>query len=152
MGKVINIFKGVGNSPAGLGAFLALHGGLAEGELTPADREVIALTMGQINECHYCLAAHTVIAAMAGVDADEAVKIRKGNPSDAKHNALIAFVNAVVATKGYVSDEQLQAVRNAGYSDGLIVEIIALIALNVFTNLFNHVNDTEMDFPEAPAI
>jgi alkylhydroperoxidase family enzyme len=108
--------------------------------------------MGELNDCHYCLAAHTVVASMAGVDAEEAVKIRKAEPTDSKHAALIAFVKAVLDTKGYVSDVQLQAIREAGYTDGQIVEIIGGIAQNTFTNLFNHVNDTEIDFPAAPAL
>lgn len=152
MGKVINIFKGMGNSSAALKGFLGLKGALEEGELTPQEREVIALTMAEVNDCHYCAAAHTVISGMVGLDADETVKIRKGEPSDSKHKALLDFVKATVETKGYVSDAQLQAVKEAGFTDGQIVEIIGQISINVFTNLFNHVNDTAIDFPEPPSI
>lgn len=152
LGKVINIFKGMGNSAAGLNAYMTLSGSLAEGELTATEQEVIALVTAEINECHYCLAAHTQIAAMANIDADEAINIRKGQPTDAKHKALADFSKAVIETKGYVSDSQLQAIRDAGYTDGQIVEILATLALNFYTNIFNHVNETELDFPEAPAI
>ena len=152
MGKVINIFKGMGNSPAGLNSYMSLSGALAGGELTPAEREVVALVMGQMNDCHYCLAAHTVVGKMVGISAEEALNIRRDRPTDTKHKALVDFIKAVIETKGYVLDEQLRAVRDADYTDGQIVEIIGLIAQNTFTNLFNHVNETEIDFPEAPEI
>jgi len=146
MGTVLNIFKGMANSPAAFKAFLSFHNELQKGELAAAEREVIALTTAQLNDCQYCLAAHTSIAESVGISRDEAFKIRKGEPLDSKHLALANFAREVIETNGLIIDDTLSAIREAGYSDGQIVEIIACIALNFFTNIFNHVNDTELDF------
>ena len=152
IGKVLTIFKGMGNSPAALNAYLSLGGALQEGELTGAEQETIALTISQANDCRYCQAAHTAIAAGFGIDGDEAVRIRKGEATDSKIRALSEFVLAVQKTTGYATDAQLAAVRAAGYSDGAIAEAVAVIAQTTFTNFFNHVNETEIDFPVVPVI
>lgn len=152
MGKVINIFQGMGNSAAVLQAYLNIGGALDAGELSAGEREVIALAISRANDCAYCEAAHTVIAGMAGIDGDEALNIRKGRASDPKHAALAAFALAVQNTRGYVSDEQLAAIRAAGYGDGAITEAVLVVAQTLFTNFFNHVNETEIDFPDVPAV
>lgn len=147
-----NIFKGMANSPAALGAYVALSGALKEGLLTPAEREVIALVTGEQNSCDYCIAAHTVIGKMAGLSESETVAVRRGAPTDPKHAALTKFVSALNEKRGFVNDADVAAVRAAGYGDGHIAEIIAVYALNLYTNYFNHVNETEVDFPAPPAI
>ena len=151
-GKVLNIWKGMGNSPAALNAYVALSGAVSEGEISAPEREVIALALAQANDCHYCQAAHTAIAKGAGIAEEETVAIRKGASTNPKYQALAEFVLAVQDTKGFVSDEQIAAVKAAGYSDGAIAEIPAVMALNLYTNWFNHINDTEIDFPEPPAV
>jgi uncharacterized peroxidase-related enzyme len=151
-GKVFNIFQGMGNSAAALKAYLSAAGALAGGELSPHDREVIYLGLSQANGCDYCLAAHTLISKGAGLSEDQVLAIRRGEPQDAGHQALLSFVRRVQETKGFVDDADLTAVRAAGYSDGQIAESIAFIGLATYSNLFNHVYGTELDFPAAPAI
>jgi len=152
IGKVINIFKGMGNSPAALNAYLSLGRALGEGELTAVEREVIALAISEKNECHYCLAAHTAIGAGVGLIAEEALKVRKGEATDPKHEVLVDFVLAIQENKGFVSDADIGTVRTAGYSDGAIAEAVGVVAQTIFTNFFNHVNETEIDFPTAPPL
>jgi uncharacterized peroxidase-related enzyme len=151
-GKVVNIFKGMGNSPAALKAYLAMAQALAEGDLTPEDREVAYLGISQANECTYCLSAHTVIAKKAGMTDDQIKAIRQFDPLSEKHKALLTFVRQVMETKGHVSDADVASVRAAGYSDGQIAEMIAFIGLATYSNYFNHVLDTPLDFPQAPAL
>jgi uncharacterized peroxidase-related enzyme len=151
-GKVLNIFKGMGNSPAALKTYLDAAQTLSEGELTPEDREVVYLAASQSNECTYCLSAHTLIAKRAGMTDDQILAIRKFDPLSAKHKALTTFVRRVMDTKGHVSDADLAAVRSAGYTDGQIAETIAYIGLATYSNYFNHVFDTPLDLPEAPQL
>lgn len=149
-GKVPNIFSHMAASPAVLQYYLDSSGALAEGSLPQELREQIALVVGQYNQCGYCLAAHTAIGKMAGLDQDEMLKNRQGEASDDKAGAALAFVRKAVDTRANVSDSDIQALRDAGFSDGDIAEIVANIALNLFTNYFNHIAGTEVDFPAAP--
>jgi uncharacterized peroxidase-related enzyme len=146
MGKVINIFQGMGNSPAALKAYLQMAEALGDGELSPEDREAVYLGVSQANGCNYCVSAHTVIAKHAGMTDDQIKAIRKLDPLSEKHRALLTFVKRVMETKGNVSDADIAAVRSAGYTDGQIAESIAYIGLATYSNYFNHVFDTPLDF------
>ncbi len=152
MGKVVNIFKGMGNSAAALNAYLTMSKILSEGELSPADREVVYLAASQYNNCTYCVAAHTMIAKRGGMSDDDVIAIRKFAPRDPKHQALVNFVRRVIDTKGLVQDADLAAVKKAGYTDGQIAETVGYIALATYSNFFNHVYDTPLDFPEVPKV
>lgn len=146
-GKHINIFKGLGNSAAALEAYLGMSGALAKGGLTAQERELIALTVGQANNCGYCVAAHTAIGTGAGLTADETLEARRGTMKNAKHNALVKFTLALHEKRGFISDADFAAFKAAGYTDGHAAEAIGAYALNIFTNYFNHANDTAIDFP-----
>jgi uncharacterized peroxidase-related enzyme len=152
MGRVVNIFKGMGNSPAALQAYLSMSGALAEGQLAPEDREAVYLAVSQKNGCQYCVSAHTVIAKKAGMSDDQILAIRRGQPQADKQRALVRFVLRVMETRGFVDDADLAAVKKAGYSDGQIAEAVAYIGLATYSNLFNHVFSTPLDFPEAPGL
>ncbi|MFK7820652.1 MAG: carboxymuconolactone decarboxylase family protein [Planctomycetaceae bacterium] len=152
MGKVINIFKGMGNSSAALNAYLSMSGALKQGELLPDDREIIYLAVSEMNGCEYCVAAHTMISQKSGMTDNQILAARRWEAEEPKHQALLNFVRQVIDKKGFVSDEELTAVRDAGYSDGQIAETIAFIGLATYSNLFNHVFDTPLDFPEVPKL
>jgi uncharacterized peroxidase-related enzyme len=152
LGKVINIFKGMGNSGAALQAYTGLAGALTAGELAAEDREAIYLSLSEKNDCGYCVAAHTMLARDAGLEDEQILEFRRGGSSDMQRDALIHFVFRVTETGGFVDDGDIETVREAGYSDGQIAESIAMIALVTYTNLFNHVFGTELDFPAAPEL
>ncbi len=152
-GKHFNIFKGMANSPAALDAYLAFSGALAKGSLTAAEREAIALAVGEANQCDYCLAAHTALAKGAGLPDAHALGARRGAVKDAqKLDALVKFALRLHEKKGAVSDEDLKTFKAAGYTDAHAAEVVANYALNVFTNYFNHLNQTSVDFPAAGKI
>lgn len=152
MGKVPNILRTMANSPAALNAYLGFSGALKDGALSPELRECIALAVAQKNDCDYCLAAHTALGKMAGLGADEMINCRKGESTDARTAAAIRFALRTMETNGFVEEGDMAAVREAGFSDGDVAEIVAVVSLNIFTNLFNHVADTKIDFPKAPAL
>lgn len=151
-GKHLNIFKGMANSAAVLDAYLGLAGAVGKSGLSAAEREAIQLAIGQQNNCDYCLAAHTKIGIASGLTSDQTVEVRRGKPSDPKLAALTRFALALHEKRGHVSDDDLKSFKAGGYTDGHIGEVVAVYALAVFTNYFNHVNDTAIDFPAPPAI
>lgn len=152
-GKHLNIFKGLANSPAALQAYLGMAKALSGAKLTKKEQEVIQLAIAEAQGCHYCVAAHTQVGRGAGLSEDQLIGARRGSiADDPRLNALAKFVLAVHEKRGYVSDEELAELRRHGYGDAEVAEIVASYALMIFTSTFNHVNDTEVDFPEPPAI
>lgn len=146
-----NIHYGIANAPPVLHAFWHLHGSLKKAGLSLRETEAIRLIVSQIYGCEYCLAVHTAIGKKAGLSEVEILRLRAGEPEDGKLRALKAFVVALLDPQGRLSDDALQAIRTAGYSDALITAIVFAVALTVFTNLFNRVNQTELD-PEIPPV
>ena len=149
IGMTPNMMKTMAQSAAVLEGYLGLSGALAAGVLSPRLREQIALAVGQTNGCQYCLSAHSAIGKMVGLEMEEIAASRRATSRDEKTAAALRFVQEVVAHKGLIDDGALRAVRTAGYSDAEIVEIVANVALNIFTNYFNHVAGTEVDFPKV---
>jgi alkylhydroperoxidase family enzyme len=49
---------------------------------------------------------------------------------------------------GKVTDDDLASVRNAGYDDQEIVEMIGSVALITFANYVSNVGQPDLDFPE----
>lgn len=112
-----NLMKVLAHSPAALQAYLDFVGALAGGVLDPKVREQIALTVGTANGCEYCVSAHTARSKGAGLSGDELTAARSATSSDAKANAALQFSRAVVATKGNVTDQDLENLRAANYTD-----------------------------------
>ncbi len=152
LGMTPNLMRVMANSPAVLDAYLKFSGSLGSGELNAKTREQIALAVGQANSCDYCLSAHSTIGKMVGLSADQILDSRRGTSSEPNTDAVLRFARQLVDKRGLVSDTDLDAVRSAGWDDGAIAEIVANVALNLFTNYVNHVAETEIDFPRAEAI
>ena len=148
LGSVPNVFRIVGNSPAAIEGYVGLLGALGKGKLPAATRERIALTVAELNGCTYCLSAHTYLGKnVAKLDDAEMTANRNGASNDPKADAAVRFAAKVVRERGHVSEEDLRAVKSAGYDDGQVVEIIEHVALNVFTNYVNEALKTDVDFP-----
>jgi uncharacterized peroxidase-related enzyme len=148
LGVVPNLMKMLGNSPAALSGYLSLNGALSKGALGAKTGERIALAIAEINGCRYCLAAHTYLGKnLANLDAAEIAANRHGASNEPKADAAVRFAAEVALTRGHVSDSAVQAVKNAGYGDAEIMEIVAHVALNTLTNYVNEVAQTEIDFP-----
>jgi uncharacterized peroxidase-related enzyme len=149
IGSVPNTFAAIAaHGPAALKAVLAADTVVAAGTLTRRDQEVIKLVISAAGGCDYCVAAHNHLARLAGVKAEVLKQIRDGQSTDdAKRDALVRFVRKLARSSGTVSDEDFAAIKAAGYSDAQLVEISLAFATTVFTNVFNRINDTEIDFP-----
>jgi uncharacterized peroxidase-related enzyme len=152
LGVVPNLFRLVGNSPAALEGYLGLNGALGKGELEAPTRERIALAVAEVNGCDYCLSAHTYLGKnLAKLSEAEIAANRDGSSTDSKADAAVRFAVKLVKARGHVSDADVQAVRQAGYSDAQIIEIVLHVALNTLTNYVNEVAKTEIDFPVVTA-
>jgi len=151
IGSAPNLFRITATSPAALEGYLGLNGALAKGSLDAATRERIALAVAQVNGCGYCLAAHSYIGRnVAKLSETEIAANRGGRSNDPKADAAVAFAVKVGSKRGAVSDADFAQVRDAGYSDAEIVEIVAHVALNTLTNYINEAFQTEVDFPAVP--
>ncbi len=147
IGMIPNLFATFARAPAALDAYLQFSGTLGGGRLTARQREIVALAVAQENSCQYCLSAHTLLGKGAGLNDADIRQARAGTAGNAIDGAIAAFARKVVQTKAQLAAADLQAVRDAGVDDGLIVEIIANIALNILTNYTNHIAATDIDFP-----
>jgi len=119
---------------------------LAKGELTARQREQIALAVAEINDSKYCLAVHSVAGREAGLSDEDIRLARKAGARDSRAEAMLRFAQALTLQRGRISQEDLAALRRAGFSEPQLVEIIASVALNIFTNYLNVVFKTEVDF------
>jgi len=147
LGATPNLVRVMANEPAVLDAYLKFSDSLAHGSFAAQTREAIALATAGANSCDYCASAHTAISKNLKVDPSEIEARLSARSADPKLQALLDFSRAVIEKRGEVADEDLNAVRRAGYGDGEIVEAIANIALNILTNYLNNVAHTEIDFP-----
>ncbi|NLH80485.1 MAG: carboxymuconolactone decarboxylase family protein [Phyllobacteriaceae bacterium] len=147
LGVTPNLFRVAAHAPAALGGLLGLSGALAGGALPAKTREAIAIAVAEANGCDYCLSAHAYLGRSAGLDEIGIAAARRGEAEDPKTAAALAFARAVVAARGHVSDADVALARLAGLRDGDLVEIVANVAVNVFTNYLNSVAGTEIDFP-----
>jgi uncharacterized peroxidase-related enzyme len=135
------------NSPAALRAYLRADAALVRGQLTPRQRQQVALAVAEINGSSYSLSAHYDTGKSLGLTHHEMGLARNATAADPKAETMLRFTRAVVLQRGEISDEDFQALGKAGFTDAQIIEIVANIALNIFSNYFNSVARTEVDFP-----
>jgi uncharacterized peroxidase-related enzyme len=151
LGAVPNMYRLIAQSPAALQGFAANNEALKK-TLDLRTRERIALAVAQLNGCDYCLSAHNYLGLnLAKISPEEVALNRKGESGDAKANAAVRFAAKVVRERGHITQADVKAVRDAGFSDRQIVEILAVTAENIFTNLLNVVAQTDIDFPVVHA-
>ena len=147
-GKTPNLVRTMAVSPAVLNAYLTFGRSLNRSSLSAKVREQIGLAVSELNRCQYCLSAHATLGKMAGLTDDEIAESRRGASSDRKTDAILHFAGKVVKERGWVRDDDVQSVRDAGASDAEIAEVVASVALNIFTNYFVHVAGIEVGFPD----
>jgi uncharacterized peroxidase-related enzyme len=151
LGIVPNMMRTMAQSPAVLEGYLGFGGALRRGRLSARLQEQIALAVAEANSCDYCLSAHTALGRGAGLSNEQLDASRAARASDPKAAAALQFARAVVEHRGDISDRELASVIAAGFTHGDAAEIIAHVALNVFTNYFNRAAQTEIDFPVVTA-
>ena len=149
IGNVPNAFAAIAaHGPAALRTMLAADTVLSTGTLTKRDQQTIKLVVSSVAGSEYCVAAHNLLGTLAGLKPEALQQIREGNATgDLKRDALVRFVRTIARKRGTISEQEFAAIKSAGYTDAQLVDISLAFALAVFTNVFNRINDTEIDFP-----
>lgn len=148
-GATPNMFRAVSNSPAALASMWGSFGALGAGVLPAELGEKVAVAIADRNRCHYCLAAHTALGRKAGASAGEMAEAQAGRSADPQTAAALAFAIKVVEQRAGIGDGDVASLRDAGFSDEAIVELLAHVALNLFTNYVNVALDVPLDFPKV---
>ena len=151
-GTVPNMFRAVANSEASLKQLWSAFGALGGGQIAAKLGEQIAVAVANRNHCHYCLAAHTALGRKAGLGVDTLRLAQQGQSEDPRTQAALTFALRLVDARGQVSDEDVQDLRRAGFDDEAIVEIVAHVALNLFTNYVNIAFAVPVDFPQVALV
>lgn len=151
-GRAPNLFTTAAQSPAAVAAMVAFFGHMGNASLGPKAGEQIALAVAQSNGCSYCLSAHTAIGELHGLTPDEMSAAREAVSSDPKTRALLELAVAINLARGHIDDTTFAIAKGADLTDGEIVEVVAFVALNVFTNYLNSVAQTAIDFPEVALV
>lgn len=148
-GRVPNVIRALANSPVALEAYLALAGATEKGTLKPALRERIAVLVAQLNGCEYCLSAHSAAGKMVGLSPEELVATRRARANDPRDEAALKFVRRVVVEGAHTDAEEVEGLKSAGFGDEEVAELIANVALHMFTNYFNLATHTDLDYPRV---
>ncbi|TJY62279.1 carboxymuconolactone decarboxylase family protein [Sinimarinibacterium sp. CAU 1509] len=149
LGVTPNFIRVLANSPSALKAFLGIYQIAGEGRLEAQTRERIALAVAQENACEYCVSAHTAIGRKHGLSNEEMLANRGGGSTDERAAAAVSFAKSLMENRGDVSGAEVQAIRNAGYGDAELVEIIVHVALNALTNILGKAAQVDIDFPHV---
>lgn len=150
-GFIPNLLGVFAESPAILKAYLTIGRIFDESSFSPTERQVVILAVSRFNECHYCVAAHSLGADLQGVPAEVVEAIRNDQPiADKRLESLRAFTTAVVERRGWVSDDDIAAFLDAGYSNEQVLEVILGISFKTISNYTNHIADTPVDDAFAP--
>lgn len=149
LGITPNFVRVLAHSPKALEGFLGLYGAAAGFALDKPAQERIALAVAESNACEYCVSAHTAIGRHAGLSNEEMLLNRQGQSADEKNAAAVTLARALNDNLGEVTTAELDAARAAGLTDAEVVEIIAVIALNIFTNIIGKATRIDIDFPKV---
>ena len=151
MGMVPNLYAYFGKNETALADYLALQS--RKSSLTAKEREVINLVVSQVNNCKYCLAAHTVVGKMNGFTDQQVLEIRKAAISfDHKLAALAEFVKETATTRGEPSEGAVEALFKAGYTEASMIDILIVIGDKIISNYLHKITQLPVDFPAAPEL
>jgi AhpD family alkylhydroperoxidase len=151
LGMVPNLYATLAHSDNALGNYLTLQNG--QSSLSAKEREVINLVVSQVNECAYCLAAHTALGGMVGFAPEQIIAIRKGGAAfDGKLDALAKLVKSATINRGHATPELIDAFFAAGYNQGNLVDVVMVIGDKIITNYLHALTKVPVDFPAAPAL
>lgn len=151
LGMVPNLFTTLAHSTPALEYYMNGVAALSKTKISGALREQLALVTAGANNCDYCASAHTVLGEMQKIDKAELAQNLAGKSSDAKTQSALTFARKVIDTHGQISDSDLSAIKSAGFTDGEIIEIVAVVSENIFTNYINNIAHTDIDFPMVSA-
>lgn len=146
MGFMPNLYASFTHSENALATFMGAQSGKTS--LSAKEKEVVNLIVSQVNDCSYCLSAHTAIAKMNGFTEDQILEIRKGSIGfDPKLDALVKLAKSISENKGHADASLIDAFIAQGYTKGSIIDVIMLAGIRTITNYVYAVTKPEIDFP-----
>jgi uncharacterized peroxidase-related enzyme len=146
-GGIPNLMKMLAIAPNVLRGIMAFNQEVTSGELETSLVEQVALLASGINQCEYCVAVHVQVGQQAGLSRDELICNLQGEASDPRSQAVLNFTKAVVNHRGKVDESTVKSLREHGFSDKAIVEIVGVIGLYTFLNYIKHLTQPALDFP-----
>lgn len=149
LGFVPNLYATYAHSDTALENYLNFAN--AKTSLSVKEKEVVNLAVSQVNNCIYCLSAHTAIGKMNGLSEEETEENRKGKASEEKVQVGLQFAQSITKNRGNVTSEEIKAFKEAGYNDSDVLEVVLNVVANTLTNYVNHIAETEIDFPKVEA-
>lgn len=152
LGMVPDIMKGLANSPAALKAYTTLSDIIENGSFSAKEVQAGLLAVAQVNQCYYCLSAHTAAAKMLGFSGQETIELRKGTIDDPKLKALTQLLREMTISRGHPSEEYINNFFEAGYTKAHFAELASIVALKTMSNYFHHMTEIPVDFPQAPVV
>lgn len=144
-----NVVRTLAHAPGVLRHLLGMFGSLTSGTLDPTLMEQVALAVAQANGCTYCLSAHAALGEKTGLCAQRIDDSRWACDADPRREAVLRFSRALVIRRGQVCDDDIEALRGAGFSDAALVELVAFVSMHVFLNLLTEAAQTPVDFPKV---
>lgn len=148
---VPNLYATFALSETALSTYLALQN--AKSSLSAKEREVINLGVSQVNQCEYCLAAHTALGKMVGFTPDQIMELRKGSASfDPKLDALAKLVKSIAVEHGHPDPALVEGFLNAGWTEANLVDVIVVIGDKIISNYLHGTTQVPVDFPAAPVL
>ncbi|MDH3234734.1 MAG: peroxidase-related enzyme [Alphaproteobacteria bacterium] len=138
-GFVPNVFLALAHRPDEFRAFLAFHDALMDKEdgLSKAEREMIVVATSNANACQYCVVAHGAILRIRAKNpliADQvAVNYRKADITE-RQKAMLDFAMLISQDSGSVGEEDMDDLRDHGFSDEDIWDIGSIAAFFGLSN------------------
>lgn len=151
LGFVPNLYATLAHNDTALGDYLTLQN--RKSTLKAKEKEVVNLAVSQVNECVYCLAAHTAISKMNGFSDNEILDIRANEVTwDSKTEALANLAHDTTINRGKPSAAVVEAFFAAGYTKAQLIDTIVLIGDKIITNYLHGITQIPVDFPAAPEL
>jgi len=152
LGFVPNLYSYFGHSESALSNYLAFQQGHSKGVFSSREREAVYLAIAEVNECRYSLSIHSYLGKLNGFSDEEVIKIRLGKATDSKINAITKLATEIQETHGKPSEEALHNFFIHGYGQGALVDLVSLVADEIFANYIHNITQIPIDFPLAPEL
>jgi len=152
LGKVPNLYATIGYSADALKAFLGFDASFAHTAFSEKEKEAINLIVSEVNNCNYCLAAHTMLATMKGYSKEDTLGFRRGNAADEKLDTAVKLAKSIAENKGDADAQLKENFFTAGYDEKALIDLIGLITVRSFTNYVYATTQVPIDFPVAEAL
>jgi len=152
IGVIPNLYATIGYSGDTLANYLTFDAQAGASSFNKKELEVIKLAVSEVNDCSYCLAAHTLMGKGAGLSEEETVQARTAELADERLNILATIAREISERRGHISNATLESFLNAGFDQAALIDLVAAVTTITFTNLVHGVTQVPVDFPAAPSL